>query len=385
MLATVLVTAIGLAQTSHKGPAPTLGDVALAAGDFNGAAAAYSAALASRPADPAAELGLGTIEMYRNHLDAARTHLRLALALAPNLQRARALLGAIGRRTGSPGDYRIAFTKALARVPLVAMDPLPTLRAKINGRPVTLWIDTGADGIDLGEAAVTRLHLATKIAGEGVFAGGQKAQIRTARVERIDLPGVTVRGITANTVPAGALPQGVDGLIGTAFFYHFLATIDYPHHALILRPTASSAAFLESARRSDATTTPMWLVGDHFIFTRARVNTAPEALFNVDTGGVGVGVQLTKAALDAARITPDAAHAQQGQGAAGTVRLLPFNAASVTLGGFTLHDVPGVYSPDGDPYGIFPFVVGGSLSQEFFRHTAVTFDFTSMTMLVSSP
>ena len=80
-----------------------------------------------------------------------------------------------------------------------------------------------------------------------------------------------------------------------------------------------------------------------------------------------------------------AAHAQQGQGGAGKVRLLPFNAASVTLAGLTLHDIPGVYSPDGDPYGIFPFVIGGSISQEFFRHTAVTFDFTSMIMVVSGP
>ena len=198
-LATVFVTAIGSAQMPSQSLAPTPGDAALAAGDFDGAASAYSATLARSPT-PAAELGLGTIEMYRNHL-----------AVAPHLQRARSLLAAIQRRTGSPGDYRIAFSKVPARLPFAAMDPLPTLRAKINGRPVKLWIDTGADGIDLDAAAATRLHLATKVAGEGIFAGGQKAQIRTARVERIDLPGVTVRGITGNTVPAGALPEGIDG------------------------------------------------------------------------------------------------------------------------------------------------------------------------------
>jgi hypothetical protein len=49
------------------------------------------------------------------------------------------------------------------------------------------------------------------------------------------------------------------------------------------------------------------------------------------------------------------------------------------------HAVPGLYFPNGDQYGIFPFKVAGTLSHEFFRGTALTFDFTSMQLVVESP
>ncbi len=86
--------------------------------------------------------------------------------------------------------------------------------------------------------------------------------------------------ISKATLPAsvpGELPPGIAGVIGTRVLYQFLATIDYPHGLL---------------------------VPDHFIFVRARIGSAPEALFNVDTGGGGIGVQATKVQLDAAAIVP---------------------------------------------------------------------------------
>ena len=86
-----------------------------------------------------------------------------------------------------------------------------------------------------------------------------------------------------------AVGTHVDGAIGTSFLDHFLSTIDYRRKLLVLRPASDSAAFEADAAHRNADLRTMWLVGDHFIFATAHVNDAPEALFNIDTGGGGIG------------------------------------------------------------------------------------------------
>lgn len=203
-----------LTSTSVKAqtPGPTPGDAAFAAGNFDAAASAYTAALAINPDDPNAELGIGTTELYRNHVAGARTHLLRAVSLDPGSSIARARLAAIVKRTGGPEDYHIAFTAPQARIPLIAIDPLPTFKAKINGVSVTLLIDTGGPHLDLSESAIKRLHLATKAAGIGVFAGGLRAPVRSVHIDRFEVAGLTVRGIPGGVIPSqGAFP-GVDGI-----------------------------------------------------------------------------------------------------------------------------------------------------------------------------
>ncbi|MGB8520110.1 MAG: hypothetical protein WCD38_08085 [Candidatus Tumulicola sp.] len=102
----------------------------------------------------------------------------------------------------------------------------------------------------------------------------------------------------------------------------------------------------------------------------------------MDTGGAGVGITLTAAALAAAKIVPDASKASSGIGGGGTVRVVPFDAATVSLGSFARRDVPGLYTPAGDPYGRFPFTVAGAISHDFFRTSALTFDFSAMKLVV---
>jgi len=354
----------------------------MAAGNFDVAGSAYMAALAKNPYDADAEMGIGTIELYRNHLDAARAHLQRALELAPSSIVARSRVDSIVKRTGGPNDFKIAYAGSQARVSLVAIDPLPTLKATINGQPVTLVIDTGGANVDVSEALASRLHLSTKLVGQGTFAGGRKAQLRSTRIDRLDLPGVRVRNIPGNVMP-GNPPPGIDGIIGTSFLYHFLATIDYAHGALVLRPADESAAYLASAEAAGATAVRMWLVGDHFLFARAHVNAAPDGLYSIDTGGPGIGVDLTKSSLEAAGITPDPSRPQSMRGGGGTAQVLPFTAASVTMGDVTLHDLPGVYVRGGGLDGVFPFTVAGRISHEFFRHMAVTFDFSAMTLVLA--
>jgi len=379
----VLVLAVALLGADGT-PAPSPGDIAFRHGDFDAAYAAYAAAAAANPSDADAALGLGTIELYRNDLAAAQTHLGKAAALDLANPRAQARLKAVAGREPSGTDFQIEMPGDRVDVPFLATDPLPVLHAKINGADATLFLDTGAPSLVLTPEAAQRLKVPTKSAGQGVFAGGMTGSVSTGRVDSVAFDGLTVRGIDADVLPAPIELGGrkLDGAIGTVFLFHFLSTIDYVHGRLTLRPRSASAAFEAEAKSGGAAVVPMWLVGDHFIFARASVNQAPAALFNIDTGGEGLGVQLTKPALDAAHISPDATKASTFTGGGGAARTFPFTAASVSLGSFAQTNVPGLYFPDGDQFKIFPFDVAGTLSHAYFRHTELTFDFEAMQLVV---
>jgi len=357
------------------------GDARFAVADFTAAESAYAATLRAAPHDAAAELGMARIALYRNRLDEAERYARALAADAPGDPRAGRLLGAIAdRRDGGP-NYRVEFATSETDVPFERADPLPQLRARVNGKRANLVLDTGGPGLDLSPSFVKALGVATKPAGEGVFAGGRRGALRVGHVETLTLGSATIRSIPIHMPPA--MPPGVDGVIGTNVLYRFLATIDYVKRRLVLRPKAASQAFEARVRGRGAAIVPLLLVPDHAIFTWARVNDAPAALFNVDTGGPGIGVDLTKAELARARIVPDASHPGFFFGGGGTTRTLPF-VADVTLDRRTFRRLPGVFMPDGDRTSIFPFAVAGTLSAELFKRGALTLDFSAMRLVFES-
>ena len=382
MLSRTLVALIAAVATMAPGSTPSPGDAAFKAGDFTAAARLYASALAANPRDADAALGVATMQLYDNRLDAALASFGRAQSLDPANPLPARRAHAIGDRRGGPNDYAIERSARVSHVPFVTSTPLPVIHAAINGHPVALMIDTGGANIDLSPDTVRRLQLPLEKGGTGVFAGGRTAQIMTSHIDTVEFPGLRVRGVPANILP-GPLEVGgknVDGVVGTIFLSHFLASIDYARNELTLRAKSDAPAF-ERALPADATVARMWLVGDHFVFTQAAAGSNKPALFNVDTGGGGVGVQLTKAQLDAANITPDASRADSFQGGGGSVRTLPFSA-TISLGSLQRERVPGTYFPDGDQYGIFPFAVAGTLSDLFFRPGTLTFDFDAMKIIV---
>jgi hypothetical protein len=331
-------------------------DAAFQRGDFAAALTDYAAQVVANPNDSAALLGLGTVELYRNDLINAKKHLMQAQGIDPNDPVIERRLRVVSQREKKPGEFEIAMQGSQAVVPFMVTDPLPLLHAKINGHGATLLIDTGAPAIGLTPDAAKRFGVASRSAGQGVFAGGRHAEVQEGRVESVELTDVTVRGVPAAILP-GAIDLGgphVDGAIGTIFLAQFLSTIDYRRGELILRPRSKSSTFELNASAIGAAREPMWLVGDHFIFAGATVNGAPDGLFNIDTGG------------------------------AGPARAVPFSVNSVSLATFTQRNVPGLYFPNGDQYGIFPFTVAGTLSHEFFRKAALSFDFDAMQVIVNA-
>ncbi len=376
-----LLVAVVAAQTSSLSAS---GDSAFARGDFDAAFRAYSAATSAENFD--ALLGLGTIDLYRGDLASARAYLTKALQINPSDPRAQGRMRALQDAQDRAGDFDVSMQRRQVDVPFVVTDPLPMVHAKIDGKDGLFLIDTGAPGVELTAATAARLGLHMHSVGEGVFAGGVAGKVFAGRLDSIEFPGALIRGVPVGQLPF-AMPtklagRSYDGVIGTKLLRKFLSTLDYRDGKLVLRPRSDSDRFEAAARAANAAIVAMWLVPDHFIFARATVNRTLDGLFSIDTGGAGIGIALTKASLAAADITSDESKGSSGFGGGGEVRVVPFTAATVSLGPFTRHGVPGLFTPAGDPYGRFPFAVAGAISHEFFRSSTLTFDFSAMKLVI---
>ena len=360
------------------------GDAAFKVGDFAAAQSAYAAAAQANPRDLDAVLGLTRLAIYANDMNDAEAWLVVAQALAPDDRQVAADQRTIDARTNGSVDT-VAPHRGPAVVPFLQTDPLPMIAVRVNGRDAHFLIDTGSPNITLDAGYAQSLGIATGEATQGTFAGGKHAAMLQATVDRLELGGWTIANVPATVVSLGGATMGalhVDGVLGTGLFAHFLTTIDYRGGRLILQDRTASAGFEQRAATQGATIVPMWFVGDHFVFVQGRAGDGPVGLFNVDTGGT-FGVQLTKAALDAAHITPDASRPHGGMSPGGSVTVLPFTA-SVAVGGYSADGLSGVYFEQGDQYGIFPFTIAGTVSHEFFRKTTVTFDFVAMRLVIET-
>ena len=383
MRKTMMISAVlcmGL-LTAAAPPPPSPLDPILAPGDFDAAARAYSATLVKTPSDAAALAGLARIRLYQERRADARKLAEQALAADAGNSLAKRVLTSLAIREAMSNNYKIDMPKGGVTIPFEATDPLPVLKLRIAGHDVFFVLDTGGADLTLDTAFAAELGLTTTAAGQGVFAGGQQAPVGHTVLPQAQIGSITMANIAVTVLPTRnfELKPGlrIDGVIGTGFLMHFLSTIDYVHGALILKPRSDSAAFERRAKGA----VPMWLVGDHFLFARGHINNGPEGLFNIDTGLAGGGLQGTKPVLDAAGVVLDESKATTGEGGGGTVRFIPFKA-SATLGNLTVRDVQGVYTPDGDQFGLFPFPISGTLSHAFFRAHALTLDFDAMKIVV---
>lgn len=377
-----------LAATPSLSPPPaTAGDLAFANGDFANAALNYGMELAASPHDSHALLRLGEIALYANELDQAERAFRAIPAGTPDADAAAHELGVATLREAELAK-RTTIDGSESIVPLLGVDPLPYLRVRVNGVDAVFLIDTGAPNIVLDPDFARQLGLSVTQAGVGTFLGGRHAAVESTTVARIDIGSAHAYDVSATVLPtANVLPvpsARIAGILGTGLFERFLATLDYPRARLILRTrdAAASVAFERDATANGATVERCWLVSDHLVFATAQVNDAPPGLFLFDSGLAGGGLMPTAALVAAAHITLDTAHAGTGMGGGGAVTVVPFVASSVAVGNAVQHDVPGSYTPQGTPFGAFPFTVDGAISHIFLKHYAYTVDFTAMKIVL---
>lgn len=355
-------------------------------GNFSEAAAAYEAYHAQHPDDLTSELNLGAIRLYENDLSAAEPLLRGVLTADPKNDRATRLLGELYRRRAE-AERRTTVEAGEAVVPFVTSDPLPVVRVVANGTTANFVVDTGAD-VALDPHFAAAIGVATAPSGMGTFAGGRQAPMQSGMLRSLAAGGAVADDVPVHvlSVPYSALFPNlhIDGVIGTTYFERFLATIDYPNNRLILRPRSveGSAAFEAAAAQSHTSVVPCYLVGDHFVMAVAQVNAA-SGMFLFDSGLAGGGLMPSQLLVDTAGISLDRAHSSVGTGAGGPVQAIPFVAQQIAVGTTVQRNVPGLFTPEGSPFGLFTFTVWGAISNDFLRHYAFTVDFDAMKLLLS--
>jgi hypothetical protein len=382
LLAITLVAATSFAQSAADSAATLFGR-----GDFPAAAAAYEAVLKAHPKDPDALLGLGTIRLYQNDLNAAEPLLDSVANAQPQNARVQRLVGEVLRRRAE-ASRRTTLDGTYTSAPFVVADPLPVVRVVANGIAADFIVDTGAD-VALEPSFAQRIGVKTSNAGSGVFAGGLHAPIQSGMLASLALGGATAYDVPVHvmeTHAADLFPKlHIDGIVGTTYFERFLVTIDYPGNELILRPrTASaSAAFQAQASAASATIVPFYLVGDHFVFAQAQVNAAPPGLFLFDSGLAGGGLMPTAQLVTVARLPLNQTAAGTGYGGGGAITAVPFVAQRIAVGNAVRENVAGIFTPQGTPFALFPFVVWGAISHDFLRHYAYTVDFDAMRIVLA--
>ena len=369
-----------------------LGRIALLANDLAGAHRWLSTAIALRPAEADAKVMLAEA-YYRaddfqhaaaalNGVDVA--HNAMLINDYPTLNVAK--LESFKGQT----PYEVTGAGETTTVTLIKTDPLPLLRVRINGgEPVTFFIDTGGSEVVLDSAFAKELGAPKFGKVTGTFSGGQEAGVGLGRIESLALGGWTVRNLPVATLPLRQLSEDfgvkqIDGIIGTTFFYHFLATLDYPRGELVLRRKSARVRDQLMAMSAGAPpiAVPIWMAGDHFMVGWGQVESLPPSLLFVDTGLMGGGVKLAASVIKAAGITLDESKAGEGAGGGGTLKVIPYDVRRVSFGDLEEENVRGLYDgpfPWEDTYG---FHLAGMVGHDFFKPHAVTFDYQDMKIFI---
>jgi len=400
------------------------------AGKFAEAEQHYAEALLTNPENIQALARLGTIALLANRLDDAQRWLTRAIELkgseswsrrvfdslarrwfGPEQQTPEALLGQVFYlrgdyqqaapllRTGwktladkleSFGDvrpYHIESQTEVVRLKFIMTDPLPVVQVRVNdSAPVNFFIDTGAAEVFIDAEFAKEIGAAQFGIERGVFGGGKMVGFQHGRVDSLMLGDLVVKNVPVTVMDVRRFSdpvfggQRVDGIIGTFFLYHFLATLDYPASELILRlKTEQNLRQLEQATQNhQQIVVPFWMA-DHYMVARGTVNGSQPLLFFVDTGLAGAGFTCPLFTLKEAGIQLQENLAGEGLGGGGKMTSIPFDVKELTLGDARENNVQGVYGPFPPQLEkAFGFRIGGLISHSFFRPYALTLDFTGM-------
>src|ERR1700722_9750037 len=388
-------------------------DALFANGYFPEAEAGYMKALHKNPGDLKVNTLLGLIDLFSNWLDESEKYLRRAAEAGPFQEVAKNLLGEIyyrrdqfpeaarwlraagnGERAeplelfGGAAPYTIVGPPDETRLPFVVTDPLPIVRVRVNGGEAgSFLIDTGGAEVQLDADFAKRMNLSAAGESSTMLLDGSQTEMRHGRVASLQLGDFDVQNVPVGVRPLPVFAgRKLDGVLGTVLLYHFLATIDYPNGEVILRRRSAEIlhAFEARAQAEKQIAMPFWLVSDHMIVARGRVNHAPPALLFVATGFMS-GFTCPESMIEQASLSFD----RQGSILPATARrrnLAPFVVSDLYLGDAREQNVAGIAGafPAGLEHA-YGFRIGGLIAHQFFRQYAVTFDFTGMRLYLSGP
>jgi Tfp pilus assembly protein PilF len=423
MLAPCAISGQAMAE-EQKSSAIDSADRLFRIGEFAQAGEQFAKIAADRPDDYSATLQLGRIALLSNRLDDAEHWLNRAIDLRPgdadpkvmlaeayyrrdDLERAVAALNGVDVGTNplvarqyptlnvaklqsfkDQTPYEVHGDGQITRLKFLRTDPLPLITVRVNGGDeVTFFIDTGGSEVALDTDFAKERGVPRFGTVQGTFSGGQHAEVQQGRIESLTVGDWTVKNLPVAILPLRQLSEGlgakqIDGIIGTTLFYHFLATLDFPHGELVLR--RKNATNLEQfvAASGKSVAVPFWIAGDHFMVGWGRVETLPPALLFVDTGLAGAGVKLAESVIKEAGIKLEEDKASAGAGGGGKLTIVPYVVHRLSFGKVQEENVAGLYDGPFPWENLFGFHLAGMVGHDFFKAYAVTFDFENMKILL---
>jgi hypothetical protein len=389
-------------------------------GKFAEAGKLYSQIVTQNPKNYSATLQLGRIALLADRLDDAQKWLEKAITLQPgdadakvmlaevfyrrdDFQKAAASLNGVDLSTNKliisqyptlnvaklesfkgQTPYEVHGNGTRTRLKFLKTDPLPVVNVRVNGGDeVTFFIDTGGSEVALDTDFAEELGVSQFGAVQGTFSGGQHAEVQVGRIETLAVGDWTIKNLPTAMLPSRQLSKGlgvkqIDGIIGTTLFYHFLATMDYPHGELVLRRKTAKSLEEFKATSGKKVAVPFWIASDHFMVGWGRVETLPPALLFVDTGLADAGVKLAESVIKEAAIKLEENKASEGAGGGGKLKIVPYTVHQLSFGDIKEENVPGLYDGPFPWENVFGFHLAGMVGHDFFKPYAVTFDFQNM-------
>lgn len=384
-------------------------------GQFAAAESVYAKIAEAEPDNYSAAVALGCINLFRDSFPDAEKWLRKALELKPEEVEPKAQLAELYYREGDfPqsaryfreinrtakadkleyfGDktpYLVESSTDVTKVPFIQTDPLPIIKLSVNGSdPELFLIDTGGWELIISNEFADKIG-AKKLGEESaMFAGGMKAPAFQGAVDQVKIGDFVVKNVPVNINDSpkrvsAMFEKPIAGVVGTCFLYHFVFTLDYPGKQLILQRIndRTREEMKKRVASGDEIVVPFWMAGDHIMVVWATVNGSRPVRLFVDTGLAGGGFTGADWLVKEAGIElPEQSF--EGMGGGGKVSVKPAVVKEITLGDIKETNVMGLFGampPDfGDRLG---FQIGGIISHGFFRPYSLTFDFTTMNLLL---
>lgn len=264
----------------------------------------------------------------------------------------------IGRIEGNA-----SFTIIQAKI----VGPYLQVQGMVNGKPVTLIVDSGAGLSVITTEAALRIGIEGGIPIQAGGAGSKRIPAKLVTVKSFGVGSAIVENDKAIVIDLPEVLQ-CDGLVGYSFLRHFATTFDYSSEKLTFAKSGAHQI------RSGESTVPLIL--EHGIPHLNGSLDGIEGLFSIDTGAgsvLAVHSPFVKENNLKSKY-PDRVSRIIGKGVGGFVMGDRVSLKSVILAGFEFKNAPGALANEGSG-ALSKSNSIGNVGADLIRRMIVTFDY----------
>ena len=165
---------------------------------------------------------------------------------------------------------------------------LPVVDLEVDGRTVSLVLDTGGDRLYLDREIYASLGINTLTTREARYAytGGETVEEPLGVAETVGLGGVTLTNVPVVGATWKALGQTSDGVLTTQILKQFLSTVDYDNRRITLRERTPEALarLMQTFGDDPPIEAPFFMTGTHLMYAKGSLNGHEGINYFMDSG-----------------------------------------------------------------------------------------------------